>query len=141
LSAGRPGSWSVKAHGWLRKFAIADDHEDANGDSVQTFWQALEKAKTLARVGEGSNSEAPITVLEALKDYEADLKLRGGAKYNATTLIRRHLPDALANKTVSLLKRRDLTEARGPDQEGPQAVQRQPLCEIHDFGAQPGGGQ
>src|SRR3974390_3740631 len=56
-----PGTWSVRAHGWLKRFALADDHEDANGDSVMSYWQALDKAKILARAGEG-NSEQPISV-------------------------------------------------------------------------------
>ena len=59
------GVWSVKAPFGLKKFAIADDLEDANGESVQTYWQALDKARTLARAGEGS-SDALITVKEAV---------------------------------------------------------------------------
>ena len=43
------GVWSVKAsdgHGkyWLKRFAIADDHEDANGETVLDFFQARDKA-------------------------------------------------------------------------------------------------
>ena len=44
---------------------MADDHEDANGESVMTYWQVLEKAKALARAGEG-NSEQPISVSAAV---------------------------------------------------------------------------
>src|SRR5882757_6886379 len=40
------GVWSVKARFGLKKFAIADDLEDANSESVMTYWQALEKART-----------------------------------------------------------------------------------------------
>ena len=105
-----PGSWSVKAHGSLRRFATADDHEDANNDTIMDYWQALDRAKELARVGEGS--KALITVREAVEDYEAELELQGGAKYNATTLQRRHLPEPFASKTVALLKKRDFTDWR-----------------------------
>jgi integrase len=105
-----PGTWSVKCNGWLKRFALADDHEDANGESVMSYWQALEHAKTLARAGEG-NTEQPISVGEAVDAYETDLETRGGSKYNAS-LIRRHLPGTLASKAVALLTERELREWR-----------------------------
>jgi hypothetical protein len=76
------GSWSVKAsdgHGgaWLKGFAIADDHEDANGATVLDFWQASTKARELARAGDGQ-TERPATVAEALNAYEGDLISRRG---------------------------------------------------------------
>jgi hypothetical protein len=105
-----PGTWSVKAHGWLKRFALADDHEDANGESVITYWQALERAKTLARAGEG-NGDQPISLGAAIDAYEADLETRGGRKYNATQL-RLHLTDALKSKAVALLTERELRDWR-----------------------------
>ncbi|WP_091898560.1 hypothetical protein [Bradyrhizobium sp. Rc2d] len=105
-----PGTWSVKCHGWLKRFGLADDHEDANGESVMTYWQALEKAKSLARAGEG-NSEQPSSVAEAVDAYETDLETRGGRKYNATQL-RLHLTDALKSKAVALLTERELRDWR-----------------------------
>ncbi|WP_342726078.1 site-specific integrase [Bradyrhizobium sp. B097] len=104
-----PGTWSVKCNGWLKRFALADDHEDANGNSVMTYWQALEHAKKLARAGEG-NTEQPISVAEAVDSYEADLETRDGSKYNASG-VRRHL-GTLANKTVALLTERELRDWR-----------------------------
>jgi integrase len=103
------GSWSVK-HGWLKRFALADDHEEANGETVMGYWQALEKAKTLARAGEGQ-SEAPIIVSEAVDNYATDLKTRGGIKYNATQL-RLHLAEAFTSKPVALLSERELRNWR-----------------------------
>jgi integrase len=105
-----PGTWSVKCNGWLKRFGLADDHEDSNGESVLTYWQALERAKTLARAGEG-NSEQPISVAEAIDAYESDLETRGGRKYNATQL-RLHLNGAINSKTVALLTERELREWR-----------------------------
>ncbi|WP_354263751.1 site-specific integrase [Bradyrhizobium sp. GM2.2] len=105
-----PGTWSVKCNGWLKRFGLADDHEEANGESVMTYWQALEKAKSLARAGEG-NSEQPIIVDEAVDSYEADLETRGGRKYNATQL-RLHLTDSLKSKAVALLTERELRDWR-----------------------------
>jgi hypothetical protein len=78
------GVWSVKAPFGLKKFAIADDLEDANGESVMTYWQALDKARTLARAGEGS-SDALVTVKEAVDAYEADLVTRGKPRRFAAT--------------------------------------------------------
>lgn len=40
------GTWSVKCNGWLQKFAVADDFEDANGESVLEYWQALERRRS-----------------------------------------------------------------------------------------------
>lgn len=105
-----PGTWSVKCHGWLKRFGLADDHEDANGESVMSYWQALERAKMLARAGEG-NTEQPISVAETINAYEADLDTRGGRKYNATQL-RLHLTDALKSKAVALLTERELRDWR-----------------------------
>jgi site-specific recombinase XerD len=104
------GTWSVKCNGWLKRFALADDHEDANGESVMSYWQALEHAKKLARAGEG-NSEQPISVSEAVDTYETDLETRGGRKYNATQL-RLHLSGALMSKAVALLTERELRDWR-----------------------------
>jgi integrase len=100
------GVWSVKAPFGLKKFAIADDLEDANGESVMTYWEALDKARTLARAGEGS-SDALITVKEAVDNYETDLAARGAEKGNATA-IRRNLPDTMAAKPVALLTEKEL---------------------------------
>ncbi|KJC60476.1 hypothetical protein UP10_12745 [Bradyrhizobium sp. LTSPM299] len=104
-----PGTWSVKCNGWLKRFALADDHEDANSETLMSYWQALEHAKRLARAGEG-NSEQPISVAEAIDAYEADLATRDGSKYNAT-LVRRHL-GTLASKAVALLTERELRDWR-----------------------------
>ncbi|TYO67070.1 site-specific integrase [Bradyrhizobium hipponense] len=105
-----PGTWSVKCHGWLKRFGLADDHEDANGESVLSYWQALDKAKALARADE-TNTERPIIVADAVDTYETDLETRGGRKYNATQL-RLHLTDALKSKAVALLTERELRDWR-----------------------------
>ena len=90
---------------------MADDHEDANGESVMTYWQVLEKAKALARAGEG-NSEQPISVSAAVDAYyETDLEPRGGRKYNGTQL-RLHLTDAMNSKAVALLTAGELRDWR-----------------------------
>jgi integrase len=106
------GTWSVRAsdgHGanWLKSFAVADDHEAANGESVLDFWQAQDKARTIARAGEGSSAERPATVGEALDAYEVDLRARGGAMGNVTR-VRFNVPSTLAARPVGLLTAKEL---------------------------------
>jgi integrase len=107
------GNWSVKASFGLRKFknVIADDFEAANGETVMSYTQALEKARELARLGEGKRSDALITVGEAVDDYEADLAARGAQKENANQ-IKRNLTDALAATPVALLTANELRKWR-----------------------------
>jgi integrase len=104
-----PGTWSVEA-GWLKRFAIADDFEDANNASVMSFWQAQKRALAMVR-GSEADSDKPVTVDEALTAYETDLAVRGGAKYNATS-VRNHLPPALLSKVVMLLNEIELANWR-----------------------------
>jgi integrase len=105
------GAWVVRAadgHGsnWTKGFAIADDYEEANGESVMTYWQAQDKARALARGGEGSG-DRPATVGESIDNYESDLSARGADKRNAT-MVRFNLPDTLKAKAVALLTEKEL---------------------------------
>jgi integrase len=104
-----PGSWSVQA-GWLKRFALADDHEEANGASVMSFHQAQAKALKLVRGSEG-DARTPITIAAALDAFEVDLVVRGGAKYNATSA-RNHCPPAMLSKVVALLAETELLNWR-----------------------------
>ena len=61
------GSWVLKArdgHGkyWERVISQADDHDEADGKTVQTFFEAQDTAKQLARGGGETDITAPITV-------------------------------------------------------------------------------
>jgi integrase len=103
------GSWSViaadgKGGNWMKGFAIADDYEEANGETVLDFWQAQERARIIARGHKNFDCDSgkPATVGEGVDSYEADLKARDGDAYNARR-VRIHLPDTLANETVALL--------------------------------------
>src|SRR5215831_17093196 len=104
------GRWVVKVadgHGgsWTKVVGLADDHENADGEHILTWWQAQDKARTLAR-GKDAGGR-PITVAEALADYERDLIARSASPTNARRA-RHHLPPALAAKPVSLLTPREL---------------------------------
>src|SRR5215831_17819050 len=113
-SAGRWVARVADGHGgsWEKTFALADDHEDADGEHVLTFWQATDAARLLAR-GEnaaGDNSR-PGTVAEAIADYEKDLIARNGSKANARRASVNLTPTLLA-KPVSLLTMRELQRLR-----------------------------
>ena len=100
---GRGGNWLKNLPG------IPDDFEDANGESVLTFWQAQDAARKLAR---GTvESGRPVTVAEALADYERDLRARGGLTGNVSR-VRHHLPPSLATKPVAMLTSRELQRWR-----------------------------
>jgi integrase len=114
------GTWSAiaadgKSGNWVKKFGLADDHEEANGEQVLTFWQAQEWARKLARRGKNGDHEddagRPITVREALDVYQADLTARGGDVHNVTRVCR-HLSNTLSAKTVALLTARELRRFR-----------------------------
>jgi integrase len=109
------GTWVVrcadgKGGAWTKGFAIADDHEDADGEHVLDFWQAQDKARALAR-GNEADSGRPGTVAEAIDDYERDLVVRGGNPVNAQRL-RRLLPPAILSKPVALLTTKELRRFR-----------------------------
>jgi hypothetical protein len=105
------GTWVARvANGaggsWTKAVGNADDLADANGADVLDFWQASSRARTIARpAGEDD------VVAQAIDNYEANLRTRGGDTDNAAR-IRFHLPDALAAKTVALLTVRDLRHWR-----------------------------
>jgi integrase len=108
------GTWDVKAadgHGgfWTKGFAIADDYEDADGERVLDWFQAIAAARKFAR-GQ-SDSGRPVTVADAIDAFERDLKARGASLANAGR-IRKHLTPTLASKPVGLLTARELAAWR-----------------------------
>jgi hypothetical protein len=101
------GSWSVRCIGqgadWIKKIALADDLEPADGKHVLTYWQAIDVARALARSQPGADdANRPVTVGEALDRYQRDLESRGADAQNANR-VRRHLTPTLATKPVALL--------------------------------------
>jgi len=120
------GRWLVRCadgrgSSWQKAFAIADDFEDANGESVIDFWQAQIRARQLAR---GSvDTGKPISIDEALDAYAADLKARDGLAGNVSR-VRHHLPPALAAKPVSLLTAQELRHWRDGLDMKPATVNR-----------------
>lgn len=121
--ASTAGSWSArvangKGDSWMKRFAEADDNQEANGETVLDFWQAQDVARALARRGPDSdaaaddiNDDKPITVAAALDAYKADLQIRG-ADVAAVARVRLHLSTVLLNKAVLLLTPRELRRFR-----------------------------
>jgi integrase len=115
------GSWLVrvadgKGKSWTKAFAIADDNEDANNNTVMSYEQALKKAPGIAGVDEGASlGDKPITVAQAIDAYEADLIARNQSprsKYNAS-MIRKHVKDtAIYQMPVATLKQQALADIR-----------------------------
>ena len=108
------GSWVVRladGKGGYRTdtIATADDHDEADGRGVLTFWQAQDRTRAMAQNGHDSIAmmNDPATIARALDEYERDLRFRGGDIGNVTR-VRANLPDALAKKSVALLTARDL---------------------------------
>jgi integrase len=108
------GRWVVKVadgHGsyWTKRVAYADDHEDADGEHILSWWQAQDKARALAR-GKDAGGR-PATVAEALTDYERDLIARSASPANARRVHTLLSPTMLA-KPVALLTARELKHVR-----------------------------
>jgi hypothetical protein len=123
----------------LQKFALADDHEESNGESVLTYWEAQDRARKLARRDEGAG-DRPATVGEAVDAYEADLEARGAAKGNATQ-IRFNVPDTLAAKVIGLLSEKELrTWRNGLVKRGHEASERRSGRSQFEGGPESGGG-
>ena len=91
-------------------FAIADDFEDASGEQVLNFWAAQVRARELVR-GKASDASKPVTVAEALEEYERDLAIRGGLVAHVQR-VRRLLTPALLERPVGLLVMRELRRWR-----------------------------
>src|ERR1700682_3111616 len=110
------GSWVLKAsdgHGayWTKAIAEADDHDESNGKTILTFFEAQDVAKKLARGEDGSTGTAPITVDGALTAYKTDLEARGANTYNAQWP-RLHLTSVLLSKPVAVLAATELKKWR-----------------------------
>jgi integrase len=94
-----------------KALGAADDHEDANGRDILTYWQAAEAARKLRR-GEDNKPEAAIvTVSDALAAYADDLATRGGDKANVGRIVK-HLPKAIADRPVALITADELRRWR-----------------------------
>jgi integrase len=75
------GTWVLrvadgKGGATTRAIGSADDFSDANGATVLDFWEAQEKAKSVARGSDGSEIAKPLTVNRAAEVYLAVLEAK-----------------------------------------------------------------
>jgi integrase len=108
------GVWVVRvADGrggnWTKRVGLADDFENSDGENVLNWFEAIDKARKLARGNDDAGR--PATVADAVNAYERDLGARGGSTTNASR-IRKHLTPTLAAKPVGLLTARELAHWR-----------------------------
>jgi integrase len=110
------GMWVLKASTgrgqyWTKAFAEADDHDESNGKTILTFFEAQDQAKKLAHGEDGSADAAPCSLDFALKAYKRDLESRQCNIYNAASP-RLHLTSVLLAKPVALLTAAELRKWR-----------------------------
>src|SRR5262245_14717569 len=105
------GTWVLRVlkggSEWTKAFADADDYEESNQKTVLNYFEAQRKAQDLAGAGKDGTATAgqrPVTVGEAVDDYEAHLRKHGRDPKNAQRF-RYHLKSAhgLANICVAAL--------------------------------------
>jgi integrase len=112
------GVWIAKlVKGSLRvetTIGVADDELKADGELALSFEQAQEKAREwfpqAARGDTGPIAEL-LTLAQAIDQYEADLRTRGGDVANVKR-VRFHLPPALSDTLVPELTEADLRKWR-----------------------------
>jgi integrase len=109
------GTWVLRClkggSEWTKGFADADDYEASNQKTVLTYFEAQTYARTLCgadKDGTATAGNRPVTVGEAVDDYEAHLKKHGRDTKNAQR-VRCHLAGAhgLANICVASLTKQD----------------------------------
>jgi integrase len=112
------GTWVMRvADGrggnWTKAIGTADDFDEANGASILDFWQAQARTRALGQDGQavGGDITKPVTVGQALEDYETDLNSRGGDTGNASRA-RKHITAALVARPVVLLTSKELSDWR-----------------------------
>jgi streptomycin 6-kinase len=96
------GTWIVRdtrnGADWTERLGSADDHDEADGKDILTYWQAQDLARERARVGKASND---LSIKARVERYRANLVTRGHDPANATRVLF-HLAELpkLANKLV-----------------------------------------
>jgi len=99
---------------WIRNFAVADDFEESNGETILDFDEAVHLARDLARAGKDNHAApagAPDTVASAIEAYKADLRARGKREYNAAAA-KLHQPPSILCKLVARLTAKELKAFR-----------------------------
>jgi integrase len=118
------------------KLSLADDLQDANGDTVLDFSQAQRRARTwwaheqrLAS-GLGAATTGPYTVARAMADYLEDYRRRGGkASDSIESVARRNILSELGSAVVVKLTTRRLLDWHRAIAERPRRWRSRPGAE------------
>lgn len=82
------GAWMVRDcrddEDWTDKLGIADDHDEADGRNILTYWQAQDLARERVRVGRPTND---LSVKARVEHYLSNLQSRGRDLRNATRVL------------------------------------------------------
>jgi integrase len=97
------GSWGVRVchsgEDWTERLgSVADDHDEADGKNILTFWQAQDLARERARIGKPTND---LSVIACVERYERDLEARGNDPENARRVLLHLKGSKLANKLLT----------------------------------------
>lgn len=114
LKGKRTGSWTAKyrdpdtGERYQRKLGTADDHVEADGVHVLTFYQAQEAARAFVeecrRVEPDTQQRGPYTVRDAVNDYLQEMRARGAKSVGDTqSRLNTHVLPELGNVEVYTL--------------------------------------
>ncbi len=136
---GKGGTWTARAYDpatrrrEYRALGAADDFMDADGVECLTFAQAQEAARawfaSLARrrAGQDEEPEPPATVAQAVEEYLADYRRRGGrALRELQTTFGAHVLPTLGHLRLDALTARRLNEWRDALADAPARVRTRP---------------
>ncbi|GJE13583.1 tyrosine-type recombinase/integrase [Methylobacterium longum] len=109
------GTWVLrvadgKGGSWTKRIGLADDFSESNGQSVLTFWEAQQLAKTLAGSEKGEGAKwTPLTVEIAARTYLASLEARNRrTAYDARLRLERLFLPRFGSSRIEDLTRRQL---------------------------------
>jgi hypothetical protein len=115
------GPWMLRVcragEDWTERIGLADDHDEADGKAILTYWQAQDRARDRARSGRATSD---LCIKARIEAYMADLTRRGRDPSNASRVLFHLVGTKLANKLVTasslsddLSEFRDALSAKG----------------------------
>ena len=83
---------------WTEPLGTADDHNEADGKNILTYWQAQDLARERARVGRPTSD---LNIKVRVEHYRNDLETRGRDPSNASRVLSHLAGTKLANKLLT----------------------------------------
>jgi hypothetical protein len=110
------GKWVARVYtgggGYVvETIATADDHTDADGRDILTFYQAQERAREVhKRLTGAGDVMGPYTVADAMTDYQTHLEHKGKPTGDAKNRIAIHIQPTLGTVEVAKLTAKQIRE-------------------------------